>query len=325
MLDILVTGGAGFIGSNIARRLAEHHNVTVCDRFRSGEKWQNLAGVALAGVVLPEDLPAALARNNYDVVVHMGAISATTELDADLIVRTNIVLSERLLDYCAARGARMIYASSAATYGGGELGFLDDGSLEALSVLRPLNPYGWSKALFDLMVTRRARYGGPLPKQWIGLKFFNVFGPYESHKGDMRSVVHKIHGQIVAGHNVTLFKSYREGIAHGGQQRDFVYVEDCVSIVEWFIANPEVSGIYNVGTGQARSFHDLALSVFNALNREPRIDFVEMPDVLRTRYQYYTEASIQKLRDAGYREPATSLEDGVSRYVKDFLTPDVPL
>lgn len=322
MLNILVTGGAGFIGSNIARRLAAAHNVTVCDRFRSGEKWRNLIGVSLASVILPDDLPIALERNRYDVVVHMGAISATTELDADLVVRTNVVLSERLLDYCAAHGARMIYASSAATYGEGDRGFIDDESLEALSTLRPLNPYGWSKALFDLIVARRARYGGSLPKQWVGLKFFNVFGPFESHKGDMRSVVHKVHGQIIAGQNVTLFKSYRDEIADGGQQRDFVYVADCVSIVEWLIATPKVSGIYNVGTGQARSFRELALSVFHAMEQEPRIDFIEMPQIIRSRYQYYTQASIQKLREAGYDKPATSLESGVSDYVKNFLMVD---
>lgn len=319
MLHILVTGGAGFIGSNIARRLAERHHVTVCDRFRSGEKWRNLTGVSLASVVMPEDLPAALDRHAYDVVVHMGAISATTELDADLVVRTNIVLSERLLDYCAARSARLIYASSAATYGEGDLGFVDNASLAALTALRPLNPYGWSKALFDQIVVRRAQHGLPLPTQWAGLKFFNVFGPYEYHKGDMRSVVHKVHGQICAGQPVTLFKSYREGIPDGGQRRDFVYVADCVSIVEWLIANPEVSGIFNVGTGEGRPFLDLARAVFAAMGQEPRIEFIEMPEVLRTRYQYFTQAAMQKLRGAGYALPLTSLEDGVTDYVQNHL------
>ena len=321
MLNILITGGAGFIGSNIAHRLSDHHHVTVCDRFRSGEKWRNLAGVGLASVVLPEDLAAALERHVYDVIVHMGAISATTELDADLVVRTNVVLSERLLDYCASRGARLIYASSAATYGEGDLGFEDDASLGALAALRPLNPYGWSKALFDQMVVRRAQHGGPLPAQWVGLKFFNVFGPREDHKGSMRSVVHKVHGQISAGQPVTLFKSYREDIPDGGQRRDFVYVMDCVSIVEWLVDNPHVSGLFNVGTGQARSFHDLAQAVFSAMGSEPRIEFVEMPAIFRKRYQYFTQAAMQKLRRAGYSKPSTSLEDSIIEYVQTFLTP----
>ena len=322
MLNILVTGGAGFIGSNLARALSKTHHVTVCDRFRSNDKWRNLIGVSLASVLQPEELPAALDRHVYDVVVHMGAISATTELDADLVVRTNVVLSEKLLDYCASRGARLIYASSAATYGEGEFGFEDDASLAALTALRPLNPYGWSKASFDLIVTRRRQYGLPLPAQCAGLKFFNVFGPREDHKDDMRSVVHKVFGQISDGKPVTLFKSHRDGIPDGGQQRDFVYVADCVSIVEWLIANPGVSGIFNVGTGKARSFHDLARAVFGAMDLEPRIDFVDMPEILRQRYQYYTQANMSKLRNAGYHQPATSLEDGVSDYVTNYLIPE---
>ncbi len=324
-LQVLVTGGAGFIGSNVANRLVRAgHDVTVCDWFGTGPKWRNIASTDLAGVLLPDDLPAALQRRRFDVVVHMGAISATTESDVDLIVRTNLALSERLLDFCTEHGARFIYASSAATYGDGEAGFQDDDSPEALAALRPLNAYGWSKALFDQIVVRRRTRGAPLPSQWAGLKFFNVFGPNEYHKDDMRSVVHKVHGQIRDGRPVTLFKSYRAGIPDGGQERDFIYVDDCVSVIEWLIASPDVTGLFNVGTGRARSFHDLGLAVFRALEREPDITFVEMPETLRARYQYYTQASVGKLRLAGYGQAFTTLEDAVSSYVRHYLEADNP-
>ncbi|GJE58358.1 ADP-glyceromanno-heptose 6-epimerase [Methylobacterium trifolii] len=319
-LSILVTGGAGFIGSCIARHLSDQgHAVTVCDRFGSSDKWRNLVKARLAGLVLPEDLPELLAGTRFDVVVHMGAISATTERDVDLIVRTNVALSLRLWDYCVAERARFIYASSAATYGESTDGFEDDWSMAALRRLRPLNAYGWSKSLFDQIVVGRFEAGGACPPQWAGLKFFNVFGPNEYHKDSMRSVVCKVYDQIAAGKPVTLFKSYRDGIPDGGQQRDFVYVQDCVAVVDWLIGTPAIHGLFNVGTGQARSFRDLALATFAALNLPPRIDYVEMPVEIRDQYQYFTESRMDRLRQAGYDRPFLSLEEAVRDYVQGYL------
>ncbi|MGO9006550.1 MAG: ADP-glyceromanno-heptose 6-epimerase [Beijerinckiaceae bacterium] len=320
-LSILVTGGCGFVGSNIAARLArDGHHLTICDWFGDTEKWRNIAAIPAANVILPDGLTALLANSSFDLVIHMGAISATTERDVDLIVRTNIVLSRQLLDYCTERGARFIYASSAATYGDGESGFDDDE--DCLSSLKPLNAYGWSKNVFDQVVMERRKFGQALPPQWVGLKLFNVFGPREYHKGDMRSVVLKIFEQIHAKKPVTLFKSYRAGIPHGGQQRDFIYVRDVVDVIAWFIRNPAVSGIFNLGTGQARSFLDLGRAVFAALERRPKITFVAMPITIRPRYQYFTEANMGRLRQAGYVERFTSLEEGVHDYVTQYLTKD---
>ncbi len=322
---VLVTGGAGFIGSNIARHLAKNgYDVTICDRFQHTEKWRNLSSTQIHALVMPEALAQKLESERFDVVVHMGAISATTETDVDLIVRTNIELSSILMDYCVRQQSQFIYASSAATYGSGELGFDDDDSLPALSRLRPLNAYGWSKAVFDQIVARRRDAGGALPPQWAGLKFFNVYGPNEYHKEDMRSVVHKVYGQILSGAPVTLFKSHRAGVADGEQKRDFVYVDDCVSVVDWLISTPAVSGIFNVGSAHARSFRELAFAVFSALGQEPRLRFVEMPQALRARYQYFTQAEMGKLRARGYKTYGTPLEEGVSAYVQRFLCQDDP-
>lgn len=319
-LSVLVTGGAGFIGSNIVHDLAvAGHAVTVCDKFEKSARWRNLAAADLSGLVLPENLPALLQRQEFDLVVHMGAISSTTETDVDLIIRTNIDLSLMLWDYCVARGARFIYASSAATYGDGENGFDADWSLPELSKLRPLNAYGWSKHLFDCMIVRRRDAGAPTPPQWAGLKFFNVFGPNEYHKDDMRSVALKVFEQIRAGEPVRLFKSHREGFEDGGQLRDFIYVRDCVAVVNWLIATPDVHGILNVGTGRARSFRDLAAGVFTALGMEPRIEYIDMPQHLRAQYQYFTEAETGRLRQAGYQAAFTPLEDAVRDYVQTYL------
>jgi len=236
-----------------------------------------------------------------------------------LIVRTNIQLSCDLLDYCTQRGVRLIYASSAATYGDGSLGFDDENSLAALSQLQPLNAYGWSKKAFDLIIARRREQNLPLPPQCAGLKFFNVFGPNEYHKGEMRSVAVKVFEQIQAKKPVTLFESYRDGIPHGGQSRDFIYVRDCVDVVCWLLEHPNVSGLFNAGTGQARTFLDLAHAVFAALDRAPEVSFIEMPEILRGRYQYFTEANMSRLRNAGYTAPFTSLEEGVRDYVINYL------
>jgi ADP-L-glycero-D-manno-heptose 6-epimerase len=323
---ILVTGGAGFIGSNIVAHFASKADVVVCDRFERDERWRNIAKHDVADLVAPEDVYEFLVANreSIDLVIHMGAISATTERDVDLIVRTNFVLSRDLWRWCADTGTRLIYASSAATYGDGSAGFRDDESPGAMAALRPMNAYGWSKHAFDRHVLRVIRQGGPCPPQWVGLKFFNVYGPNEYHKGSMRSVVHQMFPRAVAGETVRLFRSHNPDYEDGGQKRDFVYVRDCVEVVDWLVKNETVNGLYNLGTGKARTFADLARAVFAAVDREPRIEYIDTPEEIRDRYQYFTQADMTKLREAGYDAPFTELEDGVADYVRNFLWTDDP-
>jgi ADP-L-glycero-D-manno-heptose 6-epimerase len=318
---ILVTGGAGFIGSNIAAALAARaERVTICDRFGAGDKWRNLAKHALHDVVAPEELSHWLERHADDMVaiVHMGAISSTTETDVDLILRENVALSIRLWDFARERGIAFIYASSAATYGDGAQGFSDDPSPQALARLAPLNPYGWSKHVFDRRIARDVAERRPLPRFWAGLKFFNVYGPNEYHKGAQRSVVHQIFEQVRDKGDVRLFQSHRDGIEDGGQMRDFVYVSDCVDVVLWLLDN-EVSGLFNLGTGQARSFLDLAKATFAAMELTPNISFIPTPEALRAHYQYWTQADMTRLRQVGYSAPFMSLEEGVRDYVRGYL------
>ncbi|MFQ3623542.1 MAG: ADP-glyceromanno-heptose 6-epimerase [Acetobacteraceae bacterium] len=321
---ILVTGGAGFIGSNIAAALAARgEEVVVCDRLRSGPKWRNLARTLVAEFVPPEELEAWLARGpGLQAIVHMGAISSTTETDGDLTVATNVTLSLALWDWCTRRGVPFLYASSAATYGDGSAGFDDDASPGHLARLAPLNLYGWSKHLFDRRVADLIARGRPRPPQWAGLKFFNVYGPGEDHKGGMISVVKRKAEEILSGGPATLFRSHRPGIADGHQARDFVWVGDCVSVVLWLLENPEVCGLFNVGTGRARTYLDVANAVFAALGRAPEILFVDTPEPLRAHYQYFTEARMDRLRAAGYQRPFTSLEEGVASYVRGYLAPN---
>lgn len=326
---IVVTGGAGFIGSNIVARLTAEtaYDVVVCDRLETADlaKWRNLAKHAVADLWAPEALFEQLERHaaRVEAVVHMGAISSTTEPDADLILTTNFTLSRDLWDWCAIRGVRMIYASSAATYGDGEAGFNDDDDAESLSQLRPLNAYGYSKLLFDQYAVRQADRGRA-PPQWAGLKFFNVYGPNEGHKGGMKSVVAQIWPKVAAGETVSLFRSHNPAYPDGGQLRDFVYVDDVVDIVDWLLRSPEVSGVFNAGSGQARSFADLARATFAAAGREPAIDYVDMPEVIRDRYQYFTQARMDRVRAAGFGGQSTPLEEGVRRYVQDFLSKPDP-
>ncbi|WP_287897734.1 ADP-glyceromanno-heptose 6-epimerase [Brevundimonas sp.] len=326
---IVVTGGAGFIGSNIVARLTAEtaYDVVVCDRLETADlaKWRNLAKHAVADLWAPEALFEQLERHaaRVEAVVHMGAISSTTEPDADLILTTNFTLSRDLWDWCAIRGVRMIYASSAATYGDGEAGFNDDDDAKSLSQLRPLNAYGYSKLLFDQYAVREADRGRA-PPQWAGLKFFNVYGPNEGHKGGMKSVVAQIWPKVAAGETVSLFRSHNPAYPDGGQLRDFVYVDDVVDIVDWLLRSPEVSGVFNAGSGQARSFADLARATFAAAGREPAIDYVDMPEVIRDRYQYFTQARMDRVRAAGFGGQSTPLEEGVRRYVQDFLSKPDP-
>ena len=320
---ILVTGGAGFIGSVLLAALEARGETetVVCDRLGADGKWQNLARRELAAVVPPERLFDFLRGNEktVDAVFHMGAISDTTEQDAGKLMENNYLFSIALWEWCAEHNIRFIYASSAATYGDGAAGFEDGASCEHLAKLAPLNAYGWSKHLFDRRVARMLAKGETTPRQWAGFKFFNVFGPNEYHKGSQRSVVHQAWGAATAGDPVRLFKSHRTGIADGAQARDFIYADDVVDTMLWFLDHPAANGLFNLGTGQARTFKDLATAVFTALGKKPNIEYIDMPEVLRARYQYFTEAPMQKLRAAGYTRPFTPLEEGVRRYVQDFL------
>ncbi len=318
---LLVTGGAGFIGSNIVAALNEagRADVAVCDVLGHDGKWRNLAKRQLADIVPPAELLTWLDGRRLDAVIHMGAISETTATDGDLVIETNFRLSVRLLDWCTAHGVPFIYASSAATYGDGARGFADDPSLAALKDLRPMNLYGWSKHLFDMAVMERASRGEKLPPQCAGLKFFNVFGPNEYHKGTMMSVLARRFDDIKAGRTIELFKSHREGIAHGDQRRDFIYVDDVIRVVMWLLATPSVSGLFNVGTGKARSFKDLMLSAYAALGQKPDIRYIDMPVSIRDSYQYFTQSEVDRLQRAGYNGGFTALEEAVGLYVKGYL------
>ncbi|MBK3665761.1 ADP-glyceromanno-heptose 6-epimerase [Bradyrhizobium diazoefficiens] len=318
---LLVTGGAGFIGSNVVAALndAGHGDVVVCDRLGSEGKWRNLAKRQLVDIVPPAELPDWLSGRKLDAVIHLGAISETTATDGDLVIETNFRFSMRLLDWCTANAVPLIYASSAATYGDGADGFEDDASLPALKKLRPMNLYGWSKQLFDLAVAERVANGDRLPPQWAGLKFFNVFGPNEYHKGAMMSVLARRFDDVKAGRVVQLFKSHREGIADGDQRRDFIYVDDVVRVIMWLLATPSVSGLFNVGTGKARSFRELMLAAYAALDAKPNIEYIDMPESIRNSYQYFTESKVDRLHRAGYNGGFTTLEDAVKTYVGDYL------
>jgi ADP-L-glycero-D-manno-heptose 6-epimerase len=316
---IVVTGGAGFIGSNLAAALEEKgHAVAICDTLGSGDKWRNIAKRAPTDIVAPERLLDFLAKNasQVDAVFHLGAISSTTESDVDLIVEQNFRFSCAVWEWCRAAKKRLVYASSAATYGDGSAGFDDAASPEALAKLRPLNPYGWSKHAFD---RKLAAVNGWKTAPCAGLKFFNVYGPNEYHKGAQRSVAHQLYPKAVAGEAAVLFKSHNPAYPDGGQKRDFIWVGDCVDVMLWLLDHSDVTGLFNVGTGQARSFADLARAVFAACGRNARIDFIDTPPALRDRYQYFTEARMDRLREAGYTAAFTPLEDGVRRYVEQFL------
>jgi len=323
----IITGGAGFIGSNIAAALAARgEEIVVCDRLGHDDKWRNVANHLITGFVAPADLPRYLTDNAEQVktIIHMGAISTTTATDVDLIVATNIGLSTLLWNWCAQRGVPFIYASSAATYGNGAQGFSDENDPAAQACLRPLNAYGWSKLAFDRQVMDQIRRGRRHPPQWAGLRFFNVYGPNEYHKGDMMSVVAKNHAIAAAGGRVRLFRSNHPDYEDGGQLRDFVHVRDAVDGVLWLLDNPGVSGIFNVGSGKAHSFNDLIAALYRALGRTPAIDYIEMPEGLQARYQYFTQADLGRLRAAGYGAPMTGLEDGVADYVRNFLSQPDP-
>lgn len=318
---ILVTGGAGFIGSNLHAALAaDGQDSVICDWLGAEGKWRNLAHHPPAAIIPPEGLVDYLAgKPELSAIVHLGAISETTASDGDLVWRSNVALSQGLWRWCAEHGVRFVYASSAATYGDGSAGFEDEFSVAALGRLRPLNLYGFSKHAFDLFVARQIESGGPAPPAWAGVKFFNVYGPNEYHKGKMISVVKVKHDEVAAGGPARLFKSDVPGLADGEQQRDFIYIDDVVAALKFLIAAPRVSGLFNLGTGVARSYADLARAVCAANGVAERIEFIGMPANLQGQYQSFTQAPMARLREAGFNHRFHTLEEGVARYVEDFL------
>jgi ADP-L-glycero-D-manno-heptose 6-epimerase len=319
----LVTGGAGFIGSALVWALNRRgvDRIVVCDRLGRDGKWRNLPPLAFEDYLEADDLLPRLERGAlgaFDCVLHMGACSATTEPDATYLARNNFEYTKALAEWSLGHGARFVYASSAATYGDGAAG-MDDGddSPAALGRLRPLNAYGYSKHLLDLWAARR----GALDRL-VGCKFFNVFGPNEDHKDDMRSLVNKAFAQVRETGRVRLFRSHRPDYRDGEQMRDFLYVKDCVAMTLHLAATPGARGLYNLGSGVASTWLELAGALFAAMGREPAIDFVDMPESIRDKYQYHTQASIAKLRAAGYAAPVTPLDRAVQDYVAHYLVPD---
>ena len=317
---VLVTGGAGFIGSALVWALNRRgcDRIVVCDRLGTDERWRNLTPLRFADYVEADDLLPRLqsgALGKFDLVLHMGACSATTETNASFLIRNNYEFTRDLATWALGQKTRFVYASSAATYGDGSAGMDDDDG--GLDQLRPLNLYGYSKHLFDL----HAKRAGFLNRT-VGLKYFNVFGPNECHKGDMRSLVHKSTAQVQAGGVIRLFKSYRSDFRDGEQKRDFLYVKDAVAMTLHLAASKRAGGLFNIGSGKARTWLDLARAVFAALKRKPKIEFIEMPEAIRDKYQYFTEANLARLRATGYTTPVTSLEDAVGDYVRNYLVPD---
>jgi ADP-L-glycero-D-manno-heptose 6-epimerase len=320
---ILVTGAAGFIGSNLVAALAAKgiNDIVVCDYLGKEDKWRNLAKHQVADIVDPKELFCYLEKysDSIDMIFHMGAISSTVETDVDLIIKSNFKLSLDLWTWCAVNQTGFIYASSAATYGEHNTDFDDDGSCEALARLLPLNAYGWSKHLFDRRVARLVVEGAKSPPQWAGLKFFNVYGPNEYHKGNQQSVVAQIFEQIQETGKATLFQSHNKDFQDGGQLRDFIWVGDCVNVMVWLSENPDISGLFNCGSGSARSFKELAEAVFSSLDKKSDIIYIPTPENIRDKYQYFTEANMDRLRLAGYTSKSTSLEEGIKQYVTKYL------
>lgn len=321
---IVVTGGAGFIGSAIVWKLNKlgHDKIIIVDELGKDEKWKNLNGLKYSdfynkddfmGLVLQRGLPFKATS-----IIHMGACSSTIEKDADFLIDNNYHYSQELAKYCLENGVRFIYASSAATYGDGSNGYNDDEN--SLSNLRPLNMYGYSKYLFDSWIKRNS-----LADKVVGLKYFNVYGPNEYHKGEMRSVVHKAFEQVRDTGKVRLFKSYKSEFKDGEQKRDFIYVKDAVDMTLYFLDHPDKNGIFNIGTGHAQTWAELVKALFDSVGKPVNIEFIDMPDEIREKYQYFTEANMKKLRNSGYDKNILNVREGVKDYVKNYLLKDIYL
>lgn len=321
---IVVTGGAGFIGSAIVWKLNTLGNdkIIIVDELGTTDKWKNLVGLKFQEFIYKDDFISAIVDDTIEfpieAIIHMGANSSTTEKDADHLFSNNYLYTQELAKYCVEKNIRFIYASSAATYGDGSLGF-DDDELK-LETLRPLNMYGYSKQLFDLWAKRNK-----ILDKIAGIKYFNVYGPNEYHKGDMRSVVHKAFEQVRGTGKVRLFKSRNSKYKDGEQMRDFVYVKDAVDMTLYFLDHPDRNGIFNVGAGKARTWNDLVAALFNAVGKPVNIEYIDLPEYLREKYQYFTEANLNKIWTTGCKKATTSLEDGVNDYVKNYLLKDLYL
>jgi ADP-L-glycero-D-manno-heptose 6-epimerase len=324
---IIVTGGAGFIGSAVVWRLNQlgMDDILIVDHLGSGQKWKNLDPLRFRDYLEKDEFLGLIGhdsrsilsgngKNGIDAVIHLGACSSTTEQDASYLVKNNFEYTKQLALFADQNGIRFIYASSAATYGDGANGFSDE--VGKLNELRPLNMYGYSKQLFDVWAK-----GNGLLERIVGLKYFNVFGPNEYHKGEMRSLVLKAYEQILSTGKIRLLKSHRDDYADGEQKRDFLYVKDAVEMTLHFLDYRNVNGLFNIGGGEANTWNRLAAAIFNALGRPERIEYIDMPETIREKYQYYTCADITNLRRAGYGKPLTRLEDAVKDYVLGYLVP----
>jgi ADP-L-glycero-D-manno-heptose 6-epimerase len=322
---IVVTGGAGFIGSSVVWSLNQLgiDDIIIVDHLGTEEKWKNLSTLRFMdyiekdefiGLLVAGGLPSVsgFAASDIEAIIHLGACSSTTEKDASFLVRNNYEYSKKLASFALSNGIRFVYASSAATYGDGSCGFCDDES--RLAMLRPLNMYGYSKHLFDLWALRT----GALDKI-VGLKYFNIFGPNEQHKGEMRSLVLKAYEQIMASGRLKLFKSYRNEYADGEQERDFLYVKDAAAMTIYFMQNRNANGIFNIGSGHTQTWNTLALSIFIALGKQAHIEYIDMPETICSKYQYYTCADIAKLSRSGYKMTTTPAAVAVEDYIKNYL------
>lgn len=314
---IVITGGTGFIGSNLVNSLNERYNIYVSDWIKPNIYLQNFDRKK---IVHPEKLInfININKNKITSIIHLGAITSTTEENVNLILKNNVFLSEYLWNFCCINKKRFIYASSAATYGNGINGFDDDRNHSYYEKLEPLNIYGWSKHIFDRFVLKSIEQGRK-PLQWVGLKFFNVYGPHEFHKGEMRSIVCKIYERVIREKSINLFKSHRKDYLDGEQLRDFIYVEDVINIIIWLLKKEKINGIFNIGTGEPKSFKDIASLVFKFCNKEKKITYVNMPKNIRSQYQYFTKANVKKLRKHGYKRKFTSLEKGIKSYINNYL------
>jgi ADP-L-glycero-D-manno-heptose 6-epimerase len=314
---IVVTGGAGFIGSAIVWELNRRgeNEIVIVDELGMDEKWKNLVGLQFEDFVNKQKFIDSINSEtiiNADAIIHMGANSSTTEKDADHLFNNNYLYTKTLAEYSLKNNIRFIYASSAATYGDGSIGFSDDE--DNCNTLRPLNMYGFSKSMFDIWAINQGVFN-----KIVGLKYFNVFGPNEYHKGDMRSVVHKAFGQVRDAGKVKLFKSGNPKYKDGEQMRDFIYVKDAVNMTLHFLDNKNINGLFNIGSGKARTWNDLGAALFKAMEKPVNIEYIDLPGHLADKYQYFTEANLSKLKSSGYNKEIVSLEKGINDYVKNYL------